>query len=210
MSRSNIEYKTQRVDFGLGRVKRAKLFEEFARYNARLRELLETNDSSAAVKQSRTHKNLAVKKILWKFWRHAASLHDLLGQAWSCQCKSLHRACLLLHHETNIERIEFSIRFLYAPSLLNNPCQWKWKEMEAQHIDHNVAGGNMTLVVPQVSQVRRTGTKIVSQIFDAEHYSFNPAFSSQSQLDEPTVSCSRLDTSDHRAHSDYRPVLHYI
>lgn len=62
----------------------------------------------------------------------------------------MHRACLLLHHETNIERIEFSLRFLYAPSLLNNPCPWKWKEMEAQHIDHSVPGGNMTLVVPQI------------------------------------------------------------
>ena len=138
------------MKFGFGRANRAKLFEEFARYNARLRELLDTNDRSAALKQSRQYiKNSAVKKKLWKFWRHAASLHDLLGQAWCCQCKNLHRACLLLHHERNVERVEFSICFLYAPSLVNRPCPWTWKEMNAQYIDPNVSGGNMTLVVPQ-------------------------------------------------------------
>lgn len=153
LSRPNIEYQTHRVKFGIGRTNRAKLFEEFARYNARLRELLDTNDKSAALKQSRQHiKNSAVKKILCKFWRHAASLHDLLGQAWCCQCKNLHRACLLLHHETNVERIQFGICFLYASSLVNNPCPWSWKEMNAQHIDRNVLGENMTLVVPQVSK----------------------------------------------------------
>lgn len=139
------------MKFGFGRANRAKLFEEFARYNARLRQLLDTNDESTALQQSRKSiKNMVVKKTLWKVWRQAASLHDLMGRAWCCQCKDLHRACLLLHHEIHV--VEFSICFLYAPSLTNRPCPWTWKEMSAQHIDNIVSGGNTTLVVPQVSR----------------------------------------------------------
>ncbi|KAF6234848.1 hypothetical protein HO173_007068 [Letharia columbiana] len=145
-----LEYQTHRVKFGFGRTNRAELFEEFARYNARLRELLDTSDQSAALKQSRQQiRNSAVKKILWKIWRHAASLHDLLGQAWCCQCKHLHRACLLLHHETNVKRIEFSICFLYAPNLVADRCPWRWKEVNAQHINHDISESNMSLEVFQ-------------------------------------------------------------
>ena len=153
LSRSNIEYQTHRVKFGFGRANRAKLFEEFARYNARLRGLLDTNDESTALKESRKYiKKSSVKRGLWKLWQHAANLHDLIGRAWSCKCKGLHRACLLLRHETNVEHIEFSICFLYAPSLTNSTCPWSWKEMSAQHMDNNLPGENITLVVPQVSR----------------------------------------------------------
>ena len=141
------------MKFGFGRANRTKLFEELARYNARLRGLLDTNDESTALKESRKYiKKSAVKRGLWKLWQHAASLHDLIDQAWCCKCKGLHRACLLLHHETDFECIEFSICFLYAPSLINSPCPWSWKEMSAQHMDNNIPGENITLVVPQISR----------------------------------------------------------
>ena len=52
----------------------------------------------------------------------------------------------------DVEFIEFSICFLYAPSLTKSPCPWTWKEMSAQHIDNIAPGGNITLVVPQVSK----------------------------------------------------------
>lgn len=141
------------MKFTLRSANRAKLFEEFARYNERLGRLLDTNDESAALKQSRKYaKNSIAKKRLWKLWRHAANVHDLMGRAWCCQCKGLHRACLLLHHELHIECIEFSICFLYAPSLTTSPCPWTWKELSAQYIDNIVLGGNITLVVPQASR----------------------------------------------------------
>ena len=152
LSRPNIEYQTHRVRFGFGRANRAKLFAEFARYNTRLRELLDTNDRSAAFKQSRQYlKDSAVKKILWKVWRHASKLHNLLGQAWSCRCKKLHRACLFLHQETNIERIEFSMRFLYDPSL-DIPCPWDSEEVNVRHIDRKSAGRAMTVAVLQAKE----------------------------------------------------------
>ena len=140
------------MKFGFGRANRAKLFDELARYNARLRELLDTNDKSAALKQSRAHiKTSFARKRLWKFWQHAACLHDLLGQAWCCQCKHLHRACLFLRHETNIEHIEFSICFLYAPSLITDRFPWSWREVDARHIEHDMSEANLSLVVPEIS-----------------------------------------------------------
>ena len=140
----------RRLKFGFNGAHRANCLEEIAHYNARLKELLDIDDLSAKVKQSRQYiKSSAVKKMLWKCWRHAASLYELLGQAWCCQCKSLHRTCLLLHHETNVERIDFSICFLYAASRVNNNCPWSWKEIHAQHIDHTASSGDTTLAVPQ-------------------------------------------------------------
>ena len=137
------------MKFGFGRANRAKLFEEFARYNARLRELLDTSDRSAALKQSRLQlKNSAVKKVFWKLWRHAASLHEVLCQAWCCQCKHLHLACLALHHESNIEHIEFSICFLYSPSLTAEGCPWSSKDVNAQHVNRD---GSVSLVATQDS-----------------------------------------------------------
>lgn len=159
LSRPNIEYQTHRVKFGFGRANRAKLFKEFAGYNARLRELLDTSDKSAELEQSRRQiKNSIVKKSLWKVWRHAANLHNLLGQAWCCQCRHMHRACLLLHHETNLERIEFSICFLYAPSPVAHRCPWSWKEVNAQHIGHDVPEADLSVTVPQNSVLQPSFT----------------------------------------------------
>ena len=142
--------KWRQLKFGFNGAHRANCLEEIAHYNARLKELLDIDDLSEKLKQSRQYiKSSAVKRVLWKCWRHAASLHQLLGQAWCCQCKSLHRACLLLHHETNVERTEFSICFLYAASRVNDPCPWSWKEMHAQHIDHTASSRDTTLAVPQ-------------------------------------------------------------
>lgn len=177
LSDPNLEYQTHRVKFGFGRTNRAELFEEFTRYNARFREMLDTSDQSAALKQSRQQtRNSAVKKILWKIWRHAASLHDLLGQAWCCQCKYLHRACLflLVHHETNVERIKFSICFLYAPNPVADRCPWSWKEVNAQHINHDISEANMSLVVPRNSipqpPVIRTSFNLQCEFLVSHHY----------------------------------------
>ena len=160
----NMEYQIHRVKFGLSRRARAEIFAEFTRYNVRLRELLDANDSSVALKQSRQYtKNSIVKKTLWKFWRHATSLHNLLGQAWCCQCKHLHQACLFLHHETNFERIEFSIRFIYAPTLVADRCPWNCKEVNAQHINQEKSEADLSLVVPQNSTVQPSKPKSSSK-----------------------------------------------
>ena len=72
LTRPNIEYQTQRVKFGFGRATRQKLFDDFARYNGRLRELLDTSDRSTALKQSREQTKKSVfKKAVCRLWRQA-------------------------------------------------------------------------------------------------------------------------------------------
>jgi len=144
-----VEYQTQRIKFGFGGATRARLFEELGRYNSRLRELLDTNERSTALTQSRESlKKLSVQKAVWKLWRHAAHLHRLLEQAWCCQCKHMHRIRLLLHHELKAESIEYYICFLYTANL-ETRLPWTWVEAKAKPTDRNPDGEDFVLPVPQ-------------------------------------------------------------
>ena len=148
--RPNFEYQSQRLKFGFGRVPREKLFAELARYNARLRELLDGCDSSIATKESRELvKKSVISKLIWKIWKSAGSLHNLLDQAWCCQCRNLHRIQLLLHHRMNIEAIEYDICFLYGPQPQNGVIPWRWKATNAQRLDHDSSGQGTSLQVPE-------------------------------------------------------------
>ena len=80
LSRPNLEYQTQRVKFTFGKANRTKHFEELARNNARLKDLLDTNDKSAALKQSRRHiKDSAAKKALW----NAGCMRQNFTSSWA-------------------------------------------------------------------------------------------------------------------------------
>ena len=92
-----------------------------------------------------------MNKLVWKFWRHAATLHALIDEAWCCQCRHLHRIQLLLHRVTSTEHIEFGIRFLYALTLTSGSLPWIWKSTNAQHIEDVSQDGSLTLNVPQTS-----------------------------------------------------------
>ena len=158
LGRSNIEYQTQRIKFGFGRTDRTKLFEEFGRLNGRLRELLDTSDQSTALKQSREQmKNSMIAKAVCRVWRHATSLHELLEQAWCCQCKHMHRVHLLLRHETNLERIEYSVCLMYTVNMFPS-SPWNCVEVTAQRMEIK------TLDVPQLEEPRSgSSTSISSQ-----------------------------------------------
>ena len=149
MSRPNIEYQTQRIKFGFGRANRTKLFEKFSRSNGRLRELLDTNDSSFALRQSREHlKKSVINKASWKLWRQAAALHRLLQQAWSCRCKHMHRIFLLLEAQANCERAEYGIFFFYTERVIPS-LPWTGIEVKAQRVRNPINDGEVTLEVPQ-------------------------------------------------------------
>ena len=149
VSRPNIEYQTQRIKFGFGKANRLKLFEEFSRSNGRLRELLDTNDNSLALRKSREHlKKSMVDKASWKLWRHAAALHRLLQQAWSCQCKHMHRIYLLLQAQSNCERAEYGIFFFYTGKVIPS-LPWTGIDVKAQRVRSPIGGGEVTLQVPQ-------------------------------------------------------------
>ena len=150
--RPNIEYQTQRIKFGFGRANRTKLFEEFSRSNGRLRELLDTNDNSVALRQSRDHlKKSMVNKASWKLWRHAAALHKLLQQAWSCHCKHMHRIYLLLQAHANCERTEYGIFFFYTRKVIPS-LPWTGINVKAQRIRSPISDGEVTIQVPQGSR----------------------------------------------------------
>lgn len=152
VSRPNIEYQTQRVRFGFGRANRTKLFEEFSRSNGRLRELLDTNDNSLALQQSREHvKKSMINKASWKLWRHAATLHRLLQQAWSCHCRHMHLIYFLLQAQTNCEHAEYGICFFYSGKSIPSP-PWTCIDVKAQRVRSAVGDGEVTLKVPQDPQ----------------------------------------------------------
>ena len=144
-----MEYQTQRIKFGFGRANRTKLFEEFNRSNGRLRELLDTNDNSLALQQSREHlKKSMINKASWKLWRHAAALHRLLQQAWSCHCKHMHRIYLLLQAQANCEHTEYGICFFYAGNIMTS-LPWTCIDVKAQRVRNPISDGGVTLQVPR-------------------------------------------------------------
>ena len=100
----------------LNQVKRDKLFEALTDYNNELRDLLDTSDRIAALRQSRgVEKRSAVHKGLWNFWRHADRLYSVLTQSWRCDCKRFHQANLFLQYRTT-SKAEFRIMFGPAKS----------------------------------------------------------------------------------------------
>ena len=149
ISKSNLEFQKQRIKFGFGRVNRTKLFDELSRYNTRLRDLLDTSEKSTALKKSREGmKKSVATEALWSFWHHAKRVYDLLSEAFCCQCRHLHHAQRMLHHQTYITDIEFQIRFLYAPSLVNAAVPWTQKDVKAKRVVEEAQSGEIQLQVP--------------------------------------------------------------
>ena len=182
LSRPNIEYQTQRVKFGFGRANRTKLFEQFARSNGRLRDLLDTSEKSAALKQARDRsKNSMLTKAMCGLWRHATSLHGLLEQAWGCQCKHMHRIHLLLYSRANVEQIEYSVCFMYTPSTLPS-YPWTCMEVAVQHVEKK------TLVPPPLDTTHSKTPTPASPINPSSLASKPPNLTSKSALRSPTTS----------------------
>jgi hypothetical protein len=99
VSKANFEFQAQRIKMAFNQSKRDKLFEAFTDYNNELRDLLDTSDRTAALRQNRDMgRRSAVSKGLWKFWLHADRLYSLLTQSWRCDCKMFHQANLFLQH----------------------------------------------------------------------------------------------------------------
>ena len=146
--RPNLEYQSQRLKFGFGRANREKYFTDLTRYNARLKELLDTSDKSMAIRESRQRvKHSLISKLIWKIWAHAATLHSLLNQAWCCQCKHLHRMRLQLHHRLDIEAIEYDLCFIYASQPSSGMSPWRWKATNARRLEQELSEQSISLKV---------------------------------------------------------------
>ena len=146
-----MEFQKQRLKFGFGRPTRNKLFEELARSNTRIRELLDTSEKNSALKKSREgmKKSLATE-MLWGFWRHAKTTYDLLTEAFNCQCKHLHRIQLKLQHQVYITDIQLLIRLLYSSSMEPSPSSWICKETKIEQLFEGNNCSEIQLSVPSI------------------------------------------------------------
>lgn len=151
-SKANIEFQTQRIKFGLGRANRNRLFDELTKYNARLRDLLDTNEKSSRLQRSRENlKKSLVTEILWCYWRYAKGLHTLVTGAFSCRCKESHFVQLRLHHQTQITKVEFRLRFLFASKLDPSRIPWTWREIDVLRKEQAELSEDISLTVPALS-----------------------------------------------------------
>ena len=150
--RPNLEYQSQRLKFGFGRANREKHFTDLARYNARLRELLDTSDKEMTIRESRQQiKQSLISKLIWKIWIHAATLHDLLDRAWCCQCRHLHQIRLQLHHRLDIAAIEYDLCFVYASQPSCGVLPWRCKTTNARRFEQENSDQGISLKVPELS-----------------------------------------------------------
>jgi hypothetical protein len=89
VSKANFEFQTQRIKMSLNQAKQDKLFEALIDYNSELRDLLETSDRIAVLRQNRSIEEIyTVNKELWNFWRHANSSADTVMALRLQECSS--------------------------------------------------------------------------------------------------------------------------
>ncbi|KAM3550099.1 hypothetical protein ARSEF4850_008513 [Beauveria asiatica] len=100
--KANLDFQARRIRMSFNQSKRDNLFKQLTKGNDELRDLLDTSDRIAAIRQSRgVAKETAETKGLWQFWRHTDKLYKLLSQSWLCECRRFHSANLLLQYRTS-------------------------------------------------------------------------------------------------------------
>ncbi|KAK4501025.1 hypothetical protein PRZ48_006831 [Zasmidium cellare] len=99
MIRANISFEAKRVKYSFSGAKREDLLKEIEGYNARLQDVLASNDRISALSQhSKTPAPKKMNNRSINFWKHAASIFRILDNLWNCTCRS--KAQLWLQHRT--------------------------------------------------------------------------------------------------------------
>lgn len=102
MLKANIVFEAKRLKYSFSGAKREDLLAEIEGYNARLQDVLSSNDRiSALTQQSRSPTSRRVSSKYLNFWKHAASIFRVLDNLWSCSCRS--KAYLWLQHHAFTE-----------------------------------------------------------------------------------------------------------
>ncbi|KFY05286.1 hypothetical protein O988_00125 [Pseudogymnoascus sp. VKM F-3808] len=126
LSLENVQFQTQRIKQAISKSKREELFKGFGKYNERLASILGASDRISSLTQTRSSRSITVDKGLWKLWNHGSTLYKLLVAAWSCQCRPLHQANLLLQHRSS-STVTFQVVFWFIPQLASRPPPWTWQ-----------------------------------------------------------------------------------
>lgn len=137
----------QRTKFALGQSTREKLFEEFTKYNDRLRELLRTSDQLTQIRTARNFKDRSMVKSTSVIWKRAATLYKLLYNAWGCSCQASHRANLRLQ-ECSTEDLQFSFDVMFSHSILSDTTEKPW-----HYRNTNIVVVKTTAIVGEICQV---------------------------------------------------------
>lgn len=110
---ANFDFQSRRIRMSLNKSKRDSLFRQLTKAIDELRDLLDSSDRIAALRQTRRVAKTAETKGMWRFWHHTDKLYRLLARSWLCECKHLHLANLLLQHRTS-PTPEFRVFFFFA------------------------------------------------------------------------------------------------
>jgi hypothetical protein len=68
-----------------------------------------------------------------KIWKNAKHLYSPLSERWTCHCRQLHQANLLLR--TYDKNPDFQILFIYDETSSRDTRPWAWLEMTIQELD---------------------------------------------------------------------------
>lgn len=89
MLRANVEFEAKRIKYAFGGDKRDDILAEIEKCNARLQDVLASNDRVSAIhKANNVSASRAVNSRALTFWRHAANIFHLLDSIWHCSCRS--------------------------------------------------------------------------------------------------------------------------
>lgn len=100
MFKANVTFEAKRIMYSLTGTRREELLAEIEACNKRLEDVLASNDRlSALTRDAKPKTSGRINSRLLGFWRHAASIFQLLDSVWSCKCRSY--ASLLLQHNTS-------------------------------------------------------------------------------------------------------------
>jgi hypothetical protein len=134
--KTSINFQTRRIRMSFNKSKRDNLFNQLAKDNNELRDLLNTSDRITALRQSRdVVKKMAETKGMWQFWRHADKLYKLLARSWLCECKQFHWASLLLQHRTS-PNLDFRILFFFGDCSKAVKPSWTCQEARISMLEH--------------------------------------------------------------------------
>ena len=126
-TKQSLDYQFHRIKFALSQSNREKLFQEFTKYNDRLRDLLKTADKVTSLRKDRLSNDRSpTASMLKQFWRHAGTLYKLLSKAFNCQCRDSHHVDLQLQHRT-VPDIEFNIMFIFS-LISGHERPWSWRD----------------------------------------------------------------------------------